>query len=93
MPVQPIPCTPIPIQTRQLAVAELLAMALIRRQQRRLLRQDGTVDDTLTSSRTRALIGTTNQRGVRHQPDDPTDNAAPIIAANHRVKNLTDGRA
>jgi len=63
MSVQWVPGTSIPVQTRLSAVSELLALALLRRQQRNYVHSQATVDDALTLSRTRAFIGTANQRG------------------------------
>lgn len=93
MSVQPISDTTIPIQARLSAVAEILALALLRRQQRSHIHSTRTVDDALTLSRMRAFIGTTNQRGGRMNRHDPTTDIPPITTANHRDQDLADGRA
>ena len=70
---------PLPARERVNAVAELLALALTRKQQRL---SGATVDDALTLSQTRAFIGTAKQRGGA-STDDSTDHAAALIAANN----------
>lgn len=70
--------------TRLSTVAELLALALLRRQQRVRTQHRHTVDDALTLSRTRAFIGPANPRGGRIDRHDPAEDPAAIVAADYR---------
>lgn len=65
-------------------VASILSLALIRRKNRYKSHLSEPVDDDLTLLRTRAFIGSNNQRGGKNKSDGHSENIATIIAANNR---------